>query len=169
MIMMGHPTKNTSGEVSYYFFKDLSFPAAPEQYMKSISSPGEFTLNRPNDLAADAKFGASVAIAKDEVLVVGAPMDSLLKGTASEIKHGGAVYVYRKALAPRNYNEIWQLETVLTLPDGYSKENSGFGSSVVINKAANLVLVGAPGIDRVLTYKYDEQRAFGARLMQLLR
>jgi len=164
MIMMGHPTKNTSGEVSYYFFKDLSFPAAPEQYMKSISSPGEFKVNRPNDLAADAKFGASVAIAKDEVLVVGAPMDSLLKGSASEIKHGGAVYVYRKALKPSSPNEIWQLETVLTLSDGYSKENSGFGSSVVINKAANLVLVGAPGIDRVLTYKYDEQRGFWSEI-----
>ncbi|MGF1729974.1 hypothetical protein [Photobacterium kasasachensis] len=164
MVVMGHPAQNSSGEVSYYYFKDLKFPAAPEQYMKTIPSPGQFVVKRPDDLAADAKFGASIAIAKDEVLVVGAPMDSLLKGTASEIKHGGAAYVYRKALAPRNTSEIWQLETVLTLPDGYQKENSGFGSSVVINKAANLVLIGAPGIDRVLTYKYDEQRGFWSQI-----
>ncbi|MEH6531241.1 MAG: hypothetical protein V7735_07870 [Photobacterium frigidiphilum] len=158
MIVMGHP-ENLSGMVSYYYFKDLNFPAA-DPSMQIIPSPSELTVKRPADLAGDAKFGASVAIAKDEVLVVGAPMDSLLKGGANEINHGGAVYVYRMALAPSSPSEIWQLETVLTLPDGYSKENSGFGSAVVINKAANLILVGAPGIDSVLTYKYDEQTGF---------
>lgn len=160
MIVMGHPTKNTSGEVSFYYFKDMHFPAAPDEGMKTIPAAGQFTIKRPDDLAADAHFGASVAIAKDEVMVIGAPMDSLLKGGANEISHGGAVYVYRKALSPWLYDEMWQLEKVLSLPDGYQKENSGFGSSVVINKQANLILVGAPGIDRVLTYKYDEQQGF---------
>ncbi|ELR63591.1 hypothetical protein C942_03608 [Photobacterium marinum] len=164
MIVMGHPTKNTSGEVSFYNFKALHFPAAPDNAMKTIPAPSQFTIKRPDGLAVDAQFGASVAIAKDEVMVIGAPMDSLLKGTASEIAHGGAVYVYRKALSPRNYNEMWQLEATLSLPDGYTKENSGFGSSVVINKQANLILVGAPGIDRVLTYKYDEQRGFWSKI-----
>ncbi|MEZ8582279.1 hypothetical protein [Vibrio splendidus] len=158
IIIMGDPGKNDAGEVSFFINKDLKFPAASESGIKILRHPSELELKRPDDLAIDAKFGASVAIAEDNVLVIGSPMDSLRKGTGSEVQHGGAVYVYRLNLNPNNYSDIWQLEAVLKLP--IPTENSGYGSSVTISKDANLILVGAPGIDQVLSYRYDSQKGF---------
>ncbi|MDN2666638.1 hypothetical protein OW495_07920 [Vibrio sp. 14N.309.X.WAT.E.F5] len=158
IIIMGDPEKNDAGEVSFFINKDLNFPAAPESGIKTLRHPSELKLKRPDDLAVDTRFGASVAIAKDNVLVVGAPMDSMRKGTGSEVQHGGAVYVYRLNPSPNEYNDIWHLETVLELP--IPTENSGYGSSVTISKDANLILVGAPGIDKVLSYRYDSQKGF---------
>ncbi|NOJ11666.1 hypothetical protein [Vibrio splendidus] len=158
IIVMGHKNKNMAGEVSLFLNKDLNFPAAPESGIKTVRHPSELKLKRPDDLAIDAKFGASVAIAKDNVIVVGSPMDSLRKDTGSEVKHGGTVYVYRLNPYPNHYTDIWCLETVLKMP--IPIENSGFGSSVTINKDANLILVGAPGVDKVFSYKYDSQKGF---------
>ncbi|AIW16910.1 hypothetical protein VITU102760_03040 [Vibrio tubiashii] len=145
MVIYGSPQHDGSGKV---------------EYMKVGGSTLKGEIQKPSDLSHDARFGASVSVANDEVLVVGAPMDSVRKQSSSEIKHSGAVYIYRRASNPKNADDLWRLDATLTLPGVSAVEGSGFGEIVKLNSSGDLLAVGAPGIDEVLIYRYDSQRGY---------
>lgn len=81
-------------------------------------------------------FGTSVSLSSDsQWLVVGAP------GTASSV---GRAYLYK-------YNESWE-DSHIVIP----KEEIGmaqFGYSVSINEDGSVMAIGAPGLNKVYTYK----------------
>ena len=77
--------------------------------------------------ALHAKYGKSVAT-KGDLLVIGAP-EYVLYDDDKELDKSGAVFVYRRDLAPSGFDwsdqydkASWNLEEILTLPSGYYRD-----------------------------------------------
>jgi hypothetical protein len=96
----------------------------------------------------DAKYGKSVAVA-DDVMIVGAPYQSINDVDGYELDDAGSVFVYRRNPEPSGFDwssqpdkSPWSLETVLSLPDGFKRDYYTTSPRFFFQEGVQLPFVG---------------------------
>lgn len=80
------------------------------------------------DRQANDEYGKSVAV-KGDLIAIGAPRHSINDVDGYELKDAGAIFVYRRLPEPSGFDwtsqpdkSSWELETKLSLPDGFKRD-----------------------------------------------